>query len=133
DQPPDVRRAAAVVLGEVGGRDAGLARAVLDRLDDDEAAVRLEVIRAVGKLRVEPALPRLLDRITGGGAEAEAAALAAARLGAKGSKGLHGLMPKVSPGLRRYIAAALSSAGAADPDAAAVELLQDRDPNIIDA
>jgi len=42
-------------------------------------------------------------------------------------------MPKVSPGLRRYIAAALSSGGASGADAAAMELLQDSDPNIIDA
>src|SRR3954449_6045931 len=114
DQPLDARCAAALVLGEAGGRDAELSRGLLDRLDDEAGPVRLEVIKAVGKLKVEPALPRLLDRIKAGGPEAEAAALAAARLGARGAKGLHDLMPKVSPGLRRYIASALSSAGAAD-------------------
>jgi HEAT repeat protein len=133
DQPLDVRCAAAMVLGEVGGRDGELSRALLERLDDEAPPLRLQVIRAIGKLRIEPALPKLLSRIKDGGAEAEAAAFASAQLGARGAKGLHELMPKVSPGLRRYIAAALSSGGASGADAAAVELLQDSDPNIIDA
>jgi HEAT repeat protein len=133
DQPLDVRCAAAMVLGEVGGRDGELSRGLLERLDDEAPPLRLQVIRAIGKLKVEPALPKLLSRIKDGGAEAEAAALAAAQLGARGAKGLHELMPKVSPGLRRYIAAALSSGGASGADAAADELLQDSDPNIIDA
>ncbi len=88
DQPPEVRSAAALVVGELGARDAEVSRALCEHLGDGDAALRLQVIRAVGKLRVEPALPQLLERIKEGGAEAEQAALAAARLGARGTRGL---------------------------------------------
>src|SRR5207249_8335453 len=101
DQTADVRRAAAVVLGELGLRDTPVSAAVIDALDDPESAVRLQAIQAVGKLKIDAALPQLLDRIRGGGPEAEQAAEAVVRLGAKGSKALQQLMPKVAPGLRR--------------------------------
>src|SRR5262245_5399759 len=94
-QPVEVRRAAAIVLGELAGRDAEVARALCDHLDDEDASLRLEVLRAVGKLKVDAALPRLLERIKEGGAEADLAAQSAARLGAKGTKALQDLMPKV--------------------------------------
>ena len=91
DPSPDSPRAArgggaaaALVLGELGLRDAEVSKALCSYLQDDDAALRLHVIRAVGKLRVEPALPQLLERIKDGGTEAEQAALAAARLGARG-------------------------------------------------
>src|SRR5262245_46026757 len=126
DRPPEVRRAAAVVLGEVGGRDAEVAKALRAALADDDPAVRVAVIGAVGNLRVEAALPDLLERIKAGGEEAEAAAHAAARLGAKGIRGLHDLTPRVSPGLRRYIAAALAAHGAAGSGAEAVAVLRDK-------
>jgi hypothetical protein len=133
DRPADVRRAAALVLGELGEKDAEVVQALCDRLQDDEQAVRLEAVKAVGRLRVEAALPQLLARVKEGGAEAEAAAQAAARLGAKGTKALQELMPKVAPGLRRYIAAALAGGGTASANAAAVEVLLDHDPGVVDA
>src|SRR3954471_23205406 len=132
DQPPDVRRSAAVVLGELGLRDNAVSAAVVDALDDPESAVRLQAIQAVGKLKIDTALPQLLDRIKGGGAEAELSAEAAVKLGAKGSKALQALMPKVAPGLRRYIAAALASGGTG-ADAAALAMLRDKDPNVVDS
>ncbi len=133
DQPPEVRCAAALVLGELGGRDAEVSRALCEHLEDDDAALRLQVIRAVGKLRVEPALPQLLERIKDGGAEAEQAALAAARLGARGTRGLQELMPRVAPGLRRYIAAALAGSGAGGADETGLRVLLDSDPGVIEA
>src|SRR5438876_548402 len=60
-QPAEVRRAAALVLGELGGRDADVAKALCDQLHDSDSGLRLEVIRAVGKLKVEKALPALED------------------------------------------------------------------------
>src|SRR5205085_987563 len=69
DQPADVRAATALVLGELGGREAEVNRALGERLADDQAAVRLQAIKAVGKLRVESALPALLERIREGGDE----------------------------------------------------------------
>src|SRR5437879_1759613 len=108
DQPLEVRCAAALVLGELGVRDAEVSKTLCEHLHDTEPALRMQVIQAVGKLRVEPALPQLLERIKDGGEEAERAAQAAAHLGTKGTQGLQQLMPKVAPGLRRYIAAALA-------------------------
>jgi HEAT repeat protein len=133
EKPPEVRSAAALVLGEVGARDAELARALCDSLADEEKVVRLQAIKAVGKLRIEQALPRLLDRIKEGGEEAEQAAQSAARIGPKGTRALQDLMPKVSPGLRRYIAAALAAGGTPSAETAAVAVLLDRDPGVVEA
>jgi HEAT repeat protein len=133
DQPLDVRCAAVLVLGEIGGKDAALSRALCDALRDGEARLRMQVIQAVGKLRIEPALPHLLERIKEGGEEAEQAAQAAAKLGAKGTRALQELMSKVAPGLRRYIAAALAAAGTASAETAAVVMLLDRDPGVVES
>jgi HEAT repeat protein len=133
DQPVEIRCAAALVLGELGGRDAEVSRALCEHLQDSEPALRRQVIATVGKLRVEQALPQLLERIKEGGEEAELAARAAARLGAKGTRGLQELMHRVAPGLRRYIGAALAGAGAATPDGAGVAVLLDSDPGVVEA
>jgi hypothetical protein len=90
-------------------------------------------MEAVGKLRVEQALPRVLSRVTEGGAESDAAALAAARLGTRGTRALQELMPKVAPGLRRRIAAALAAAGTAPAETAALDTLLDKDPGVVDS
>ena len=62
DQPTELRCAAAVVLGELGLRDAEVARAVCDGLADPDAAVRRGLLTAAGQLRIEAALPTLLRR-----------------------------------------------------------------------
>jgi hypothetical protein len=130
----EVRRAAVLVLGELGQRDASIHQAVLTALSDDDEEVRLRAIRAVGKLRIDKALPQLAERIKAGGTEAVQAAEVAARLGTKGSTLLHELMPRVAPGLRRYIAAALAGAGAAGGgDVHELEILLDRDPAVVAA
>jgi HEAT repeat protein len=133
DRPLEVRCATALVLGEAGVKDADAARALCDALQDPQPALRLQAIKAVGKLRVEQALPQLLERIKEGGEEAEQAALAAARLGAKGTRALQDLMPRVAPGLRRYVAAALAAAGTPSADAAALTVLLDKDPGVVEA
>ena len=132
-QAPEVRKAAALVIGEAGVREPELAEALCERLSDPDPQLRLEVIRAVGKLRVDAALPQLLARIPVGGPEAEESARAAARLGARGTRGLHELMPKVAPGLRRYIAAALASDGASGGAAETATMLLDKDPGVVEA
>jgi HEAT repeat protein len=133
DHPAELRCATALVLAEVAGRDGGVGEALAACLDDGDAAVRRQAIRAVGKLRVESALPALVERIRGGGDEAELAAQAAAHLGARGTRALQELMPKVAPGLRRYIAAALAGGGTASASAAAVAVLLDSDPQVVGA
>src|SRR5579875_4058710 len=42
-------------------------------------------------------------------------------------------MSKVAPGLRRYIASALAAAGTASAETAAVAVLLDRDPGVVEA
>jgi HEAT repeat protein len=133
DRPLEVRCATALVLGEAGVKDADAARALCDALQDPQAALRLQAIKAVGKLRVEQALPQLLERVKEGGEEAEQAALAAAKLGAKGTRALQELMPRVAPGLRRYVAAALAAAGTPSADAAALTVLLDKDPGVVES
>jgi HEAT repeat protein len=133
DQPIDMRCAAALVLGEIGTKDAELTRALCDSLTDGEPRLRLQVIKSVGKLRIEAALSQLLERVKEGGEEAEQAAQAAAKLGAKGTRALQELMPKVAPGLRRYIAAALAAAGTASSETAAVAVLLDKDSGVVEA
>lgn len=128
DQSAEVRAAAVLVLGELGVRDAEVLAELTARLDDESEAVRVNAIQSVGKLKAEKALPALLERITHGGQEANLAAEAAAKLGAKAVKALQDLMPKVAPGLRRYIAAALTTTGTSGGDAAGVSVLLDKDP-----
>ena len=130
----EVRLAAVTVLGELGQRVEEVNDAVLAAIDDEDADVRLRAIRAAGKLRVDKALPQLGERLKGGGAEGQAAAEVAARLGSKGSKLLHEMMPRVAPGLRKYIAQALAGAGAATGgDVSELEILLDKDPAVVGA
>jgi hypothetical protein len=133
DHPSDMRCAAAVILGELGLRDAEVTHAVCDGLADPDAAVRMRLLTAVGQLRIEPALPQLLKKIEEGGDESERAALAAAKLGAKATKALQDLMHHVAPGLRRRIAGALAAAGTASAGSAAMGALLDSDPGVVDA
>jgi HEAT repeat protein len=133
DQPAELRRAVATVLGELGLRDAEVTRAVCDGLADPDPAVRSRLLTAAGQLRIEPALPLLLRKIEEGGEESELAALAAAKLGAKGTKALQDLMHHVAPGLRRRIAGALAAAGTASAGSAAMDALLDKDPGVVDA
>src|SRR5262245_27980563 len=130
---PEIRSAAALVLGEVGGRDVELAQALLEALQDSDPQVRLQALTAVGKLRIEQALPALLARVQHGGPEAEAAAQAAAQLGAKATRALRELMAQVAPGLRPWIAAALATGSTTSAETAAVETLLDKDPGVVDA
>ena len=132
-QATDLRCAAVRVLGEVGTREPELTRTLCELVNDPEADVRLHVLRALGQLHVEQALPQFLDKVRQGGAEAEAAAEAAARLGARGTKALQGLMHEVAPGLRRRIAAALAVGRTSSAGAAAVDALRDSDPGVVDA
>src|SRR5437868_6005463 len=82
EHPPEVRAAAVTVLGELGGRDAAVNATILEALEANEAAVRVRAVRAAGQLRIDKALPVLIERINHGGIEGELAAEAAAKLGA---------------------------------------------------
>ncbi len=130
DQPLDLRLAAVLVAGELAVKDLELAAELVARLDDEAEPVRVAAIRTAGKLKLAKALPTLLERIKTGGEEAQLAAESAARLGVEGVRGLQSLMHTVVPGVRRYIAAALTGAGTPE---AAVAVLTDKDPQISSA
>ena len=83
DHPLAVRCAAVLVLGEIGVKDAAVSKRLCDLLQDEQTALRLEVIKTIGKLKIEAALTPLTARVEKGGEEAELAAHAAARLGAE--------------------------------------------------
>lgn len=125
-----LRAAAATVIGELGAKDTEANAELLTRLDDADQNVRLAAIKATGQLKIEKALPKLLDKVAHGGPQASVAAEAAAKLGVKGVRGLQDMMHKVAPGLKRYIAAALTTSGSHGADAVGVSVLFDKDPMI---
>jgi HEAT repeat protein len=130
---PAVRASAAVVAGELGAKDTEIAAGVLALLADESPAVRLEAVRAAGKLKLDKALPALLDKIGHGGPEGDAAAKAAATIGPKGVKALYDLLHKVVPGVRKYIAAALAEADTAGADEAGVAVFREADASVAEA
>jgi HEAT repeat protein len=133
DHSAEIRAAAAQAIGEIGLRDKETVRLLIALLDDPNQGPRQQAIAALGKLRIEKALPKLLERVGHGGPEADLAAQAAAQLGAKGAKALRDLMSQVAPGLRRRIAAALAASGAMTDSPSAVVSLLDGDPGVVDA
>ena len=90
DQPAEVRAAAVLVLAELGVKDAEVSAELIARLDDESEAVRLNAIRAAGKLRVAKALPALLgaDQVRRRGGEPGGRRRGQARR--EGVKGLQG-------------------------------------------
>ncbi|HLJ92713.1 MAG TPA: HEAT repeat domain-containing protein [Gemmataceae bacterium] len=133
DHPLELRCCAAQVLGTIGTRDVQLATGLCQALRDPEASFRIPVMAAIGQLKIDQALPQLLALIRAGGVEAEVAAQAAARLGAKGIRALQDLMGQVPPGLRRRIASALPAGGTAGAGTATIDVLLDSDPGVVDA
>src|SRR5262245_33952194 len=133
DAAADVRRAAVLVLGELGAGDKEVGASLAERLDDADPGVRAEAIRALGKLQYDKAMSRLLSRIEQGGEESELAAQAVGRMGTKGARALQELMTKVAPGLRRRIAGALGAGGTVSAESAAVDSLLDTDPGVVEA
>ena len=129
DQPIEVRGSAVVVAAELGVKDAEINAELLERLSDESDAVRIQAIKAAGKLKLTKALPVLLERVTLGGEEAKLSAEAAAKLGAEAVRKLQDLMHTVPPGLRRVVAVALTGAGGAGTEAG-VQVLLDKDPQV---
>ena len=128
-----VRTAAARLLGELAAKDKDVGAGLLQAVEDKEQSVRLEAIHSLGKLGFDTALARLIEFIKQGGEESEAAADAAAKLGAKAVRGLQELMGHVSPGLRRRIAGAMAASGAVGAHSAGVQALLDTDPGVVEA
>lgn len=133
EHPLPLRCAAARVLAEVGEPAPGLTEALLAALDDPEAELRAAALAAIGKLTIDTALPRLLEKVEAAGPESELAARAAAQLGSKGTKALRSVMGRVAPGLRQRIAGALGTGATSSAEAAALETLLDPDPRVVDA
>lgn len=131
EQPADLRLAAVRVLKALGEKDGDVGSALLPLLDEADPALKLEAVQTLGQIRHRPALPALLSLIEHGGPAGEAAAYAVAGLGEKGLAALHVLMPKVAPGIRRYLGAALASVASATAERLSV--LQDKDAGVVEA
>ena len=129
DRPAELRAAAVLVYGELGLKDGELAAQLVACLDDADPLVRLNAIRTAGQLKLVKALPTLLERIKGGGPEAQLAADSASKLGADAVKKLQAMIHQVVPGVRRYIAAALTSVSTGGGEVG-VSVLLDTDPQV---
>jgi HEAT repeat protein len=130
----EVRRAAVLVAGALQpGKEAGLHQALLSTLDEDDADLRRLAVDALGKLRAEGALPRLVSLVEAGGPEVDAAVQALGQLGARGTKALGKVMAHANPVLRRRIAAALALAGTESAVLATAQALVDEDPGVVEA
>ena len=132
DESSLVRSSAAVIMGAMESPDTASGKALMQAMKDSESEVRLQAIIGLGKIRYEGALDALLEKFPQGGREGEEAANSIAKMGAKGVKTLLAELPKVSPGLRRYIGAAVAKACHASADQAAIELLTDSDPGMVE-
>lgn len=131
---PSLRRAAIAVSSEVGSaQQAALVQALLAVTEEEDPELRRAAIEALGRLRAESALPRLLELVRQGGADVEAAAEAAGCLGARGAKAIEKLMHELPTAQRSRVVAALAHG---DTDAAAVaaaHALLDDDASVVSA
>src|SRR5947209_8403885 len=93
----ELRRAAVRVAGAVGsGKERELVKALLGALDADPP-LREAAVEALGLLGADEALPRLVELVRQGGAELEAAAQAAGRMGARGARAMGKLLAEAPP------------------------------------
>ncbi|MGH7149654.1 MAG: HEAT repeat domain-containing protein, partial [Planctomycetota bacterium] len=130
---PEIRCAAAVVLGALGEKGEAVVESLRGRLKDDNLLVRRFAAEGLGRMGSRRALPDLLEAVAHGGEVGRAAAAAAAAMGAAGVHALTGLMGKVAPGARPLIAAAIGHGGGKEAEKAALESLLDTDPAVVDA
>jgi hypothetical protein len=126
---PELRAAAATVLAAVGKGDDGVARALSERLDDPDPAVRRVVLDGLATLGATSIAPRLVPLL--GDADDELAARAAALLATQGASAEGALRKQLgqgSPSVRRTIAQLLLHRGTQ----AAVESVLDQlaDPDL---
>ncbi len=130
---PEIRCAAAVVLGALGEKEETVVECLRGRLKDDNLLVRRFAAEGLGRIGARRALPDLLEAVAHGGEVGRAAAAAAAAMGAPGVHALTELMGKVAPGVRPIIAAAIGHGGGKEAGKAALESLLDTDPAVVDA
>lgn len=131
--PIPLRRAAVLVSSAIGSRDPALVKALLSATEDEDLDLRLAAIEALGKMKAEQALPRLLELVRRGGAELEPAAEAAGNLGSRGAKAIEKLMHELPTAQRSRVVSALAHG---DTDAAAVAAahsLLDEDDAVVTA
>jgi HEAT repeat protein len=130
----ELRRAAVQVAGALGSaKERDLVKALLAVLDNGDPALRAAAIESLGRLGADAALPRLVELVQQGGAELDAAARAAGRMGARGARAMGKLMAEAAPPLRRRIVAALALGGTQSAVLAAVQALADPDPGVVEA
>jgi HEAT repeat protein len=131
---PEIRRAAILVARALKPtKEPALNGALVAALDQDDAELRRLAVETLGEVRAEEALPRLVQLVSAGGPEVEAAVLAVGHLGARGTRALGQVMHEATPVLRRRIAAALALAGTDSAVLATAQSLLDEDSGVVEA
>ncbi|HET6202381.1 MAG TPA: HEAT repeat domain-containing protein [Planctomycetota bacterium] len=130
---PEVRCAAAVVLGALGEKEEPVVEALRARLKDDNPLVRRFAAEGLGRIGARRTFPDLIELVAHGGDTGRAAAAAVAAMGAAGVHALKELMSKVAPGVRPIIAGAIGHGGGKEAEKAALESLLDSDPAVVEA
>jgi HEAT repeat protein len=129
-----VRRAAVLVTRALKpAKETTLHKALIGALDQDDPELRRLAVDALGELRAESALSRLVQLVEAGGPDVDPAVQALGHLGARGTKALGQVMHRVAPGLRRRIAAGLALAGTESAVLATAQTLLDEDAGVVEA
>jgi len=130
---PELRRAAVLVAGELGnGKEGPLVKALIGTLDTPDSTLAHAALDALGRLRAESALPKLIQVVHQGGPTVEAAARAAGGMGVRGAKAMEKVMTEASPVLRRRIASALAHSGTESAAVASAHALLDEDAGVVE-
>ena len=126
---PEVRMAAATVLGRLG--DADSVAPLLEALDDPEPRVRERVVRALGRIGTPQATGPVADRLDDETpAVRRAAAVALGTLGGDVAEPLVGALDDDSETVRRAAVDALGDAGGATAVEPLVEALDDESESV---
>jgi HEAT repeat protein len=130
----ELRLAALKVAGCVGAaQEKGFVKGLIATLDDNDTAIRVAAVEAIGRLKIEEALPRLDGFVRAGGPELESAVHAASQFGARGTKLMGKLMDEATPALRSRIADVLARSGTGNALVVTAHALFDADPKVVDA
>jgi hypothetical protein len=118
------RIAAAIVLGEIGARQASVVNALAGLLESGDAVLQRHALGALAKLGAARVLPRLFPLLASGDGEVRAAAASAiASAGAEALPEIRSRMTAADPVTRRALDGILASLGGKDAFGALLEAI----------
>ena len=110
DAAPELKVAAAQVLGELRAEEAGVVQALGTRLDRDEPYLWSFVMEALARIGTEPAITLLLQQLGEGGVRSEKARQVLLRSGLHGGKAIAEHFDRASLELQLHLLEALGRA-----------------------